>query len=365
MKKSFFKNILKKEKKFDYSFFFLTLGLCIFGLFMIYEASSVVAYYNFSDRFYFLKDQFKWFIIGLFLLLIFSRIDYWQLYNLSLPALLMGMVLLMLVFIPGLGIKSLGASRWLNFGFLSFQPAEITKIFLILYLSAWLSKKENNRFPAFLLLMMIFAFLIMAQPDMGTTMIIVLTATFIYFISGAPLTHLFLLLALGVLGGFLAIKIAPYRLSRFFSFLNPQKDPLGASYHLNQILIALGSGGLFGLGWGKSRQKFAFLPETSTDSIFAIIAEETGFLGTIFLLIFYFLLFFRGYQIALKTRDRFGQILGLGMIFYLFIQTTINLGGVLSLIPLTGVPLPFISYGGSSLVTAMIAVGIILNLSRQ
>lgn len=349
---------------FPYGLFFMVLALSFFGLLMIYEASSVVAIRDFGDKFYFARDQFKWMVLGIGVMLFLANFDYRLLYKLSLPLLILEILFLLAVFIPGIGVRSLGASRWLNFRFVSFQPSELAKIVLMIYLSAWLSSKEKGRLTAFFILMVIFGGLIVLQPDMGTMIILSLTAIFIYFLSGAPIWH-FIIIGISAFFGMAGlIKIVPYRMNRWLAFLNPQSDPLGVSYHINQILISLGSGGFWGLGIGKSRQKFAYLPEATTDSIFAIIAEEFGFIGSLILIICLFLLFYQGYKIALGRTDKFGRLLGFGLTLYLFFQTVINLMGILALIPLTGVPLPFISYGGSSLIVSMMAIGIILNIGR-
>lgn len=359
---------IKKQlfsKQFNYSLFLIVIFLSFFGLLMIYETSSVSALYNFGNKFYFAQEQLRFIIFGIILMIFLANFDYHRLFNFSLPFILIEIILLILVFIPGIGVRTLGASRWLNFRFISFQPAELAKISLVIYLSAWFSSKEKRRLLAFFILMTIFGGLIMLQPDMGTAIILSLTSVFLYFIVGSALWQLVLIFIMGFSSLFILIKIAPYRLSRFLSFLNPKTDTLGISYHINQILIALGSGGFWGVGLGKSRQKFAYLPEATTDSIFAIIGEEFGFFGCFFLLLIYLYIFYKGYKIAVASRDKFGQLLAMGLTLYLFWQTVINLAGMVSLIPLTGVPLPFISYGGSSLIVAMISIGILLNIEKQ
>lgn len=356
---------LSSGNHFNYGLAGLTLFLCFFGLLMIYEASAVGALRDFQDKFHYARDQLRWILAGVVIMIFFSNFNYHFLYNLSLPLVLLEIVLLFAVFIPGLGAQSLGASRWLNLRIFSFQPSELAKIILVIYLSAWLSAKEKRRLLAFFLLIGIFGGLIILQPDMGTAMILSITAVFIYFASGAPIWHFVSILIIGFLTVFSLIKIAPYRFNRFLSFLKPGSDPLGISYHINQIMIALGTGGFFGVGLGKSRQKFAYLPEATTDSIFAIIGEELGFLGASVLIISLFMIFFKGYKIAALAGDKFGNLLGIGLTLYLFFQASINLAGMVSLLPLTGVPLPFISYGGSSLVISMMAVGILLNIDKQ
>ena len=337
----------------------------VFGIFSIYNASSVSAFTDFGDKYYYLKEQLKWFGFGFFSLIFFSLFDYRKLYFFSPFLLLLAIVLLALVFIPGLGIKAYGASRWLDFRLFSFQPSELAKFSLVIYLSAWFSEKEKGRLWAFLLLSGLLLVLIFLQPDMGTAVVLASTAILLYFLSGAPLWHLATLLPIAGACGYILIRISPYRFQRLVSFLNPNTDPLGVSYHLRQILIALGSGGLWGLGLGQSRQKYAYLPESTTDSIFAIIGEEVGFVGATVLILFFLFCFWRGFKIAKSAPDRFGQLLAAGITSWLAIQVFVNLSAMVALIPLTGVPLPFISYGGSSLVVALSGVGILLNISRQ
>lgn len=352
-------------KKPDFLLGGTVILLVIFGILMIYNASAVSALGDFGDKYYYLKEQVKWFGLGLVSLVFFSFFDYRKLYFLSPLILLLSLALLALVFIPGLGVTAYGASRWLNLRFFSFQPSELSKIALVIYLSAWFSEKEKGRLWAFILLSVLLLVLILLQPDMGTAVILAATAFFLYFLSGAPLWHLATLLPITALCGFILIRLSPYRFQRFSSFLNPSDDPLGVSYHLRQILIGLGSGGFLGLGLGQSRQKYAYLPESTTDSIFAIIGEEIGFLGATILILFFLFCLWRGFKIAASAPDRFGQILAAGITSWLAVQIFINLSAMVALIPLTGVPLPFISYGGSSLVVAMSGVGILLNISRQ
>lgn len=354
-----------KKIKFDFSIFFLALILSLIGVLMIYEASSAVSLRDFGDKFFYVKEQLKSLTLGLIGLIIASKIDYHKLYYLSVPFLLLTLFLLILVFIPPFGVLAYGAHRWLRFGPLTLQPSEFAKLTTSIYLASWFTYKEKNRFFAFLLLLAIVVGLIMLEPDMGTSIILGLTSIALYFFSGASLSHFLILLPLGLSGIILLAKAAPYRLQRFLTFLDPTKDPQGASYHIRQILIALGSGGLFGLGLGKSRQKYEYLPESSTDSIFAIIAEEVGFIGCLILIALFAALILKGFKIALSAKDRFGMLLAAGITSYLAFQTIINLGALTALLPLVGVPLPFISYGGSSLVITLTSIGILLNISKS
>ncbi|MBI4097998.1 MAG: putative lipid II flippase FtsW [Candidatus Levybacteria bacterium] len=349
----------------DFALLFSVLALTVFGLFMIYDASSYVAFRDFADKYRYAKDQMFWVIIGLSALSLVSFFDYHRYYNLALPILLGSIFLLFLVFIPGLGIEALGAKRWINLGFFVLQPSEFVKLALTIYLSAWFSTREKGRFFAFLLLIGLVIFLVMLQPDMGTAFIILGQALILYFLSGGNILHILSLIPAIGLGGLALILLEPYRAARLATFLNPGGDLQASSYHLRQILIALGSGGLFGVGVGNSLQKYAYLPEATTDSIFAIIAEEIGFFGVLILIAVILFVIYRGFYISLRAKDTFGKLLAGGITSFIAIQTIVNLGAQTALLPLTGVPLPFISYGGSALIINLISVGILLNISRQ
>lgn len=351
--------------KFDIWIFAVSIFLTLFGLIMIYNASVVIAERDFADKYHYARDQATWVVVGFVIMLIFSFIDYHVWRRLALPILVTTLVLLMMVFVPVVGIKALGASRWINFGFFIVQPAELAKPALVVYLASWLSNKERRRFFAFVLLIGLVVGLIMLEPDMGTAVVLGSTAMIIYFLSGAPLWHFFLLIPAGAAISFILIRIVPYRLERFLTFLDPLRDPLGASYHIHQTLLALGSGGLLGVGLGKSLQKYAYLPESTTDSIFAIVAEEIGFVGSVFIIMLFFFLIFRAFMVAKKAPDTFGILLCSGIASFLAIQVIINLSAQVALLPFTGVPLPFISYGGSSLLVTLAAIGIVLNISKH
>lgn len=339
--------------------------LSFFGVLMVYEASSVPAFRDFGDKYYFLRDQTKWLILGGVVLSFTCFFDYHHFYKLALPFLILTLILLGGVFIPGFGIKALGAYRWLDFRFFILQPGELAKLALVIYLAAWFSSPEKGRLLAFLFLIGIVGGLVILEPDMGTMTILIGIALVMYFISGAALSHFLFFLPASLIAGWFLVKIEPYRFRRVLTFFRRETDPLGISYHIHQILIALGSGGFWGLGLGKSRQKYEYLPEAMTDSIFAIIGEELGFLGGGVLILLFSFLIWRGFKIARSAPDRFGQLLAVGIISWLAIQISINLSAQVVLIPLTGVPLPFISYGGSSLVLSFGAIGILLNISKQ
>lgn len=352
-------------RKSDFALLLGVTVLTIFGLFMIYDASSYVAFRDFGDKYRYIKDQIYWVVIGFSALFTVLLFDYRKYYNLALPILLGAISLLFLVFVPGLGIEALGAKRWINLGFFVLQPGEFVKLALTIYLSAWFSTREKGRFIAFLLLIGLVILLVMLQPDMGTAVVILGEAVILYFLSGGNILHILGLLPIVGLGGLGLILLEPYRAERLTTFLNPNQDLETTSYHLRQILIALGSGGLFGVGIGNSLQKYAYLPEATTDSIFAIAAEEIGFIGVTFLLLIMLFIIYRGFYIAVHAKDNFGKLLAGGITSFIAIQTIVNLGAQTALLPLAGVPLPFISYGGSALTVNLISIGILLNISRQ
>lgn len=361
---SFFKS---GGKHADYYLLGAIIFLTLFGILMIYNASSVIAFRDFGDKYHYFKEQLVWMLLGYAGLTVFSFIDYKVYYTLALPILLSAIGLLLAVFIPGLGIHVLGASRWINLGFTVLQPAEFVKLSLAIYLSAWFSKqeKEKERFLSFCLLIGLVFLLIMLQPDMGTASIVLFEGLLVYFLSGGDMKRFALLIPAVAAGGFALIKLSPYRAQRLAAFFNTHSSLDDTSYHVKQILIALGSGGLMGVGLGNSLQKYAYLPENVTDSIFAIIAEELGLVGGMFLIAVYIFILYRGFIIAMRSKDNFGKLLAAALTAFIGIQVVINLAAMTALIPLTGVPLPFISYGGSALIVDLSAVGMLLNISRS
>jgi len=352
-------------KKIDFFLLVSVLFLTLFGLFMIYDASSFVAFRDFADKYHFVKDQIFWIILGIISLLVFLRIDYHRFYNLAIPILLVALAFLALVFVPGVGVKVLGASRWINLRFTVFQPSEFVKLALAIYLAAWFSSKEKGRIWAFLLLLSLVLGLVMLEPDMGTAVIILAEGLVLYFLSGANLRYFAILTPIIAFAGFIFAKLEPYRAARLTTFINANQDINSSSYHVRQILIALGSGGLTGVGLGNSLQKYAYLPENSTDSIFAIIAEELGFVGACFIIAIFLVIVWRGFYIAINSKDAFGKLLAGGITTFLAAQVFINLAAQTALLPLTGIPLPFISYGGSALIINLSAIGILISIGRQ
>lgn len=348
----------------DWVFIGLVIVLSGFGLLMVYDSSVAIAIRDFHNQYYYLMEQLKWVVLGFVVFSIASLVDYRVFKKLAFPMLIGTIVLLLIVFLPGVGIKALGAKRWINLGFTVLQPAELAKLTLVIYLSAWFSMKEKRRLTAFLLLLGMIAGLIVLEPDLGTTLVIVATAMTMYFFSGAPVRQFAYVVPILIIAVLALAVSSPYRFKRMTTFLNPENDPQGASYHIRQATIALGSGGFFGVGLGKSRQKYEYLPEANTDSIFAIIGEETGFIGATSLLAVFFMLIARGFQIARRIEESFGRFLALGITSWFAYQVILNIAAIVALVPLTGVPLPLISYGGSSLIVVLTGLGILVNISK-
>lgn len=347
----------------DFLLLVATIVLVLFGLLMIYNASPITSERDFGDPTRLARLQIIWTVGGAavaFLVYLFPH----KLWEKLAPILMLGAIgLLLAVFIPGVGLNIYGAQRWIGVGQLfSIQPSEFAKLAYLIYLAAFLSKKV--KFWPFVALTSFLLGILIMQRDLGTAIVISLSGLLVYFLSGAPLRHFFILIPTGVLAILGFIFSSDYRRERFLTFLNPNSDPEGAAYHINQILIALGSGGWFGVGLGQSRQKYGYIPEITTDSIFAVIGNELGFVGSIIFISLLFLIVFRAFKIASQLPDRFGQLLASGIGIWIGLQVFINLAGMVALLPLTGVPLPFISYGGSSLLAVFLAMAILLQLSR-
>lgn len=342
----------------------VTFVLTTLGLFILYESSSYTALLDLSDKYYFIKNQSVWIVLGIIVAIAVTRISENFLYNISLPLLLGTLGALILVFFPGIGLELNGSHRWINLGISIFQPSELLKITLSLYLASWLSVKEKGRVLAFLILIGVAGGLVLLQPDLKTTIIIGATSFIVFYISGATFKEVAPMLLVGILGVVIVAGASPYRLQRMTAYQNFNADDLSTtSYHTKQIVIALGSGGLTGVGFGNSVQKYAYLPEHTTDSIFAIFAEEAGYLGSVILIVLYVALSATGILIAMNARTQFGKLLASGITVFITIQTLINLASQAILIPLTGVPLPFISYGGSSMLINFAAIGLLLNIA--
>ncbi|MGI6413858.1 MAG: stage V sporulation protein E [Syntrophomonadaceae bacterium] len=353
----------------DFILFIVTLFLLGIGLVMVFSSSAVTASVRYGDAYFFFKRQLLWAFLGLIAMIVVMKINYLRLRDFALPALIITLVCLVVVITP-LGIETKGSSRWLNLGVASFSPSELAKLGMVMFLAKALdSNLDNIRsfthgiLPYIGLLALVSA-LIMKQPDLGTAFAISGTVFFMLLVAGAKWSHLILLASLGVGAIVAAIAVAPYRMERWLAFLDPWKYPTDEGFQTIQSLYALGSGGLFGMGLGRSRQKFFYLPEQHTDFIYAIIGEELGFIGA-FLVIALFLLFaWRGFKIAINAPDTFGSLLAAGVTIMIVFQAAINIGVVSGALPVTGITLPFISHGGTSLLFSMIGVGLLLNISR-
>ena len=355
-------------KKLNILLLIIVTIMALYGIIMIYSASSVWAQYKFNDAFHFAKYQFIFFIISFLCMLIVKKIDYNLYKRHSNKILLLSLILLILVLIPGIGTLRNGSRSWFKIGPFGLQPSEIAKVSLIIFLSKYLEKNQNNLsnikksiLPVLGIIFLFFG-LIMLEPDFGTGMVIVLSLMLILFISGVKLKFFASLGILGILGIAGLIIIAPYRLKRIISFLNPWSDPLGSGYQIIQSLYAIGPASLLGLGFGKSIQKQFYLPEPQTDFIFAIICEEFGIVGAISVIALFISLFYIILKISLKQNNLFAKYLSFGLGMQIILQGALNLCVVTSLIPVTGVTLPVFSYGGSSLLVSMISIGIILNI---
>ena len=359
------------KKNFDKPLFFAVIILAIFGVIMIYSASFVWAEYKFNDPYKFAKMQGIFLLIGIILMFMLSKIDYHIYYKYANIILFSCAILLILVLIPGIGTVRNGSRSWFGIGSLGIQPSEFAKIGLIIYVAKYLANNKKymksviHGVLPILSIIGIFFLLIMLEPDFGTAMVIVLTLVVLIFISGVEISFFVKIGIAGLLGIVGIIIAAPYRMKRIVSFINPWSDPLGSGYQILQSLYAIGPSGLLGQGFLNSRQKYFYLPEPQTDFIFSIISEELGFLGVLIVTSFFIYIFYRGISISLKSKDLFGKFLSFGLAFGLVIQASLNLCVVVGLIPVTGVTLPFLSYGGSSLLVSLASVGIILNISRN
>ncbi|MDP4007127.1 MAG: putative lipid II flippase FtsW [bacterium] len=345
-------------------------ALVVFGVLILASVSSSFSLERTGTAFYYLNHQLLFGLLpGLLLGFIAYRIPLERIRKGSLIFLLFTIALLILVFLPVVGGEIKGAYRWIFVASFSFQPSELLKLSSILYLAAFLAarrtKEKGATFLPFVVVMGAMSLLLILQPDVSTLGIIALVGLLLYFLSGTPLWHFLLMLGGGVAALLLLIRLAPYRLSRLTTFLNPELDPLGKGYQIKQALIGIGSGGLTGVGLGLSFQKFGALPEPISDSIFAVFAEETGFLGALFLIFLFLAFAWRSFIVAGRMNDAFLKLTALGITLWITLQALINMGAMTGIFPLTGIPLPFISYGGSALLVELIGLGILLNISRR
>lgn len=364
----------------DYILLIIAFILLILGILIITSVSASVSQKNFGHPFYFLRHQVLFGLLpGLILGFVAYKISLYSLKKWAPFLLLINLILLAMVFLPFIGANFGGASRWLVIGPFTFQPSEALKLSFIVYLASWLAnrapqqkftgeKRERNfsqTLIVFLMILGVVSGLLIFQPHVSTLGIIILSGCLMYFISGLPVWHTVFVILIGSASILSLIKLAPYRMKRWTVFLNPETDPLGIGYQIKQALIAVGSGGILGLGLGMSRQKFGFLPESMSDSIFAIFSEETGFVGATILIFIFLIFLWRGFKIAKRTKDKFSQLLASGITSWIILQAFVNIGSMVAILPLSGIPLPFISYGGSALISELIGVGLLLNISKN
>ncbi len=351
-----------------------TIGiiLSLFGLVMVLSSSQIVASEKFGNAYYFFIRQLISWGIGMTAFFYFLRVPLESLYHARSKYLIVTLVLLTLVLIISPRIASV--HRWIDLGFFRFQPAEFAKLFLIIYFAGWFAAKGEairsftKGLLPFLAILGVVAGLVILEPDMGTMLVIVVLSMTMFFVARANLWHYAAVIGAGIAVLMILIQAAPYRAERLSSFLESKsgnEDTLGANYHTEQALIAIGSGGLWGIGFGQGISKYSYLPQSHTDSIFAVIAEELGFVRTSLFILLYVYLAWRGYLVAIRANSRFTQLLAAGISTAIIGQMLINIGGILHIIPLTGVPLPFVSYGGSSLIISLAMVGLLTNASRE
>lgn len=360
---------MKKKPSVDIPFLALTFLLVLFGTIMIFSASSVMGL-KIGDSFYYLKRHMFYLFAGILAFAYAVNMDLQKIKKASFPFLCVTIIFLLMLFIPIFGKRMGGATRWLDLYIFSFQPAELVKISVVIFLATALSNLKDRLkdfvkglLPLLLILVFIAA-IIVKQPDLGTTISILATSFLMFFLAGAKISHLASLAGLGAIVVGLVSIFSAYRLKRLLAYLNPWKDPLNTGFQIIQSLLAVGSGGLFGLGLGNSRQKFYYLPQQYADFIFAVLCEELGFIGGTVLLMIFLAFFFRGYKIASSAPDEFSYLLASGLVSMLFVQTALNIMVVTGLVPTTGIPLPFVSYGGTAMIINMFSVGIIANVSR-
>ena len=359
-----------KNRKMDIVLFLSIICISLFGLIMVYSSSYIWAEYKFNNPYKFVIHQGIFFVFGLILLLIIRKIDYRIYFKHSNKIIFICILLLILVVIPGIGTVRNGSRSWFGIGSFGIQPSEFAKLGLIIFISKYMvnnEKKISNIkkcvLPIVGFILFIFG-LIMLQPDFGTGVILVMTSMGLLFVGGVSLKFFIGVVIIGLVGVISLIAVAPYRLERILSFINPWSDPLGSGFQIIQSLYAIGPGGLFGYGFLNSRQKHFYLPEPQTDFIFSIISEEFGFMGVIIVTTLFLTIIIKGFKIARNCPDLFGKYLAFGITFGIAFQASLNLMVVVGLIPVTGVTLPFLSYGGSSLLITLMSMGILLNISQ-
>jgi cell division protein FtsW len=363
----------KKLFKVDLVILGAVVGLLILGVFILTSVSAIISQENFGNSTHYLFHQI---LLGILPGLILAAVVYFLpigfLKKAAWIALLINLLAMILVFIPGLGVIAGGAPRWLKIGPFSIQPSEFLKLTFIVYIAAWLSnpvREKDKSFKytlvPFLIIIAFVAFLFTMQSDVSTLAVVMLSSFIMYFAAATPLWHTLLMILAGSSGAALLIGLSSYRLMRLKVMLGLINDPMGLGYQIKQILIGIGSGGIFGLGLGLSSQKFGFIPQTMSDSIFAIYSEETGFLGSLLLIFLFMALLIKSFQVAKKSKDKFSSLFAVGFSSWICIQAFINMGAMVGIFPLTGIPLPFLSYGGSHIIIELAGVGLLLNISKN
>lgn len=351
--------------------FIITVILICIGIVMIYSASSIYAWETYKDGFFFLKKHLCFLVIGAFLTFLAMSIDYNSLKKWAKPIMLLSILLLVLVLIPGISREVAGARRWFRFKFVSFQPSELANLAMIIYIADFISRKKdalNSFSKGFLPPVLILGsamLLILMQPDLGTCVALGMVVFIMLFVAGIRLPYLLSVIAASLPLLYVLIFSVPYRKMRILAFLNPWLDPKGSGFQIIQSQVALGSGGIFGLGLGHSRQKLFYLPAAHTDFIFSIIGEELGLLGTVAIIILFIFFIQQGIKVIKNAADTFGYFLSLGIVLLFCLRGLINIGVSCGLLPTKGLPLPFISYGGSSLIFDMISVGMLMNIAKS
>ena len=349
--------------------FTVTLLLTAGGLVMVYSASSILAQERFGDGYFFVRKQVLFAAVGIAAMVFLSRIPYTGLRHLAYPGIFISMILLVLLTVPGFGVRAGGATRWLRLGGFTFQVSEVVKVFLVIFLAAFLSRKEEHIeafrrvFPVPLAFLAVIILLVLRQPDFGTSALLCAIAFFLFYLAGCRIAHLAGLLLLALPGAAYVLVFEPYRLKRLLAFLRPWENATDSGFHIVQSFISFGSGGLFGVGLGNSTQKLFYLPEPHTDFILAVVAEETGLVGVSILLVLFLALITRGFVIASRAEDRFGFTLASGLTALIALEVVINMGCAMGLLPTKGLPLPFVSYGGTSLIVSLAVMGILMNIS--
>lgn len=358
-----------KRKSPDFVLFITVMCLLSIGVIMVLSASEYKTLIYYNDSFYYFKRQLLWSLLSLTAMFFMLNYDYRRLQQYVLPFLAIAFISLVLVLIPGIGREVGGATRWIGIGPIPFAPAELVKLSIIIFTAYGLSRgrervKDVRGIAPYLIVLILAGGLILKQPDLGTSLSLAGIVIVMIFAAGANMKHLVGIVLGGLTAVISAIALEPYRLQRFMAFRDPWADPQDTGFQIIQGLYAIGSGGLFGLGLGQSKQKFLYLPENHTDFIFAIIGEELGFIGATLVIMLFILFIWRGLKIAVTSQDPFASLLATGITAWVGVQAFMNIGVVTGSLPITGIPLPFISFGGTSLLFTMAAVGILLNISR-